>query len=371
MTSVDYGCGSSCWAGRTEMSMSVSNIADLYRGRSILITGGLGFIGSNLARQLVTFDDVKVVILDALIPGQGGNTFNLSGIENRVTVHFGDMRDEKIINHLVAGMDYVFNLAGQASHIDSLLYPRRDLELNCEAQLTLLEACRNFNPHVKIVFTSTRQVYGHALYLPADEEHRLAPVDINGIHKLTAEHYHLLYHRIYGTRAVCLRLTNTYGPRQLLNHNRQGFIAWFVRQALMGGAIQLYGEGLQRRDLNYVDDVVEALLLAGASERAEGEVFNLGGGEPTSLAEVAAQLIALTGNGTLQAAPFPPELQLIDIGNSWLSYRKIETALGWRPRTSLHVGLTRTVEFYRQHLPHYQEPNADPVPRSDATTPTA
>lgn len=350
--------------------MTVSNLADSYRGRSVLITGGLGFIGSNLARQLVTFDDVKVVILDALIPGQGGNVFNLSGIENRLTVHRGDMSNEKIINHLVAGMDYVFNLAGQASHIDSLRYPRRDLELNCQAQLSLLEACRNFNPHVKIVFTSTRQVYGRALYLPVDEQHRLAPVDINGIHKLTAEHYHLLYHRLYGTRSVCLRLTNTYGPRQLLDHNRQGFIAWFVRQAIMGEAIELYGEGLQRRDLNYVDDVVEALLLAGASQQVEGEIFNLGGGNAT-LADVAAQLIALTGNGTVHAAPFPPALESIDIGNSWLSYRKIEEALGWKPRTSLHVGLTRTLEFYRQHLLHYQEPNANPLPRPDATTPRA
>ena len=348
--------------------MPIADIANLYRGRSVLITGGLGFIGSNLARRLAAFGDVEIVILDALIPEQGGNPYNLRGIEDHVKVHRADMGDDYVVNHLVAGVDYVFNLAGQVSHLDSLLHPQRDLELNCSAQLTLLEACRNYNPHVKIIFTSTRQVYGKSVYLPVDEQHRVAPLDINGIHKLAAEHYHLLYHRIYGTRAVCLRLTNTYGPRQLLSHNRQGFIGWFVRKALAGEVIELYGEGRQRRDLNYVDDVVEALLLAGASERAEGEVFNLGGGEPVSLAEVAAELIALTGRGTVRPVPFPPEQQLIDIGNCYLSCRKIETALGWRPRTTLRVGLARTVEFYRPNLAHYLEPNADPFPRSDTAT---
>lgn len=348
--------------------MPISNIPDLYRGRSVLITGGLGFIGSNLARRLATLDDVKIVILDNLLPGQGGNPFNLSGVGDCVTVHRADMGDEYVVNHLVAGVDYVFNLVGQPSHIDSLRHPLRDLELNCAAQLTLLEACRNFNPHVKVVFTSTRQVYGRPIYLPADEQHRLAPVDINGIHKLTAENYHLLYHRLYGTRSVCLRLTNTYGPRQLLGHNRQGFIGWFVRQAITGEVIELYGEGLQRRDLNYVDDVVEALLLAGASERAEGEVFNLGGDEPVTLAEVADELIAITGRGTVRAAPFPPEEQLIDIGNCWLSCGKIEATLGWRPCTPLRVGLARTIEFYRQNLAHYLERNEDLFSRIDATT---
>lgn len=348
--------------------MPISNIADLYRGRRVLITGGLGFIGSNLARRLAVFEDVKVVIVDALIPDQGGNPFNLDGVRDRVTVHRADMNDEYVINHLVAGVDCVFNLAGQSSHIESLLQPRRDLEMNCAAHLTLLEACRNFNPHVTIVFTSTRQVYGRPIYLPADEQHRLAPIDVNGIHKLTAEQYHLLYHRMYGTRAVCLRLTNTYGPRQLLSHNRQGFIGWFVRQAIMGDVIELYGEGLQRRDLNYVDDVVEALLLAGSSERAEGEVFNLGGDEPVTLAEVAAELIGLTGRGTVHTAPFPPNEQLIDIGNCWLSCRKIEAALGWRPRTPLRVGLARTIDFYRKYLAHYLEPNDNLFSRTDSTT---
>ncbi len=338
-----------------------------YRGRSVLITGGAGFIGSNLARRLAELGEVKVTIVDAMIPDQGGNFFNLDGIEDRVACYIADIGDDDVINRLVGGVDYIFNLAGSTSHIDSMRNPRRDLELNCAAQLALLEACRQFNPRVKVVFSSTRQVYGKPLYLPVDEQHRVAPPDINGIHELAAENYHLLYYRIYGLRAVCLRLTNVYGPRQLLHHNRQSFIAWFIRQAMDGGAIELFGEGKQQRDLNYVDDVVDAFLLAGASEEAEGEVFNLGGEEPISLKELAGELIALTGRGSVRATPFPPERQLIDIGNFYASYRKIERTLGWRPRTPLRVGLSRTIEFYRRHREHYWKSKPDTISRPSAT----
>jgi UDP-glucose 4-epimerase len=334
-----------------------------YKGRSALITGGLGFIGSNLARRLVEIG-VQVTVLDALMPEQGGNQFNLRDLLGRVEIHTADMRDQRVVNHLVGGVDYVFNLAGSVSHLESMQQPLRDLELNCAAHVTLLEACRNFNPHVKIVFTSTRQVYGKPVYLPLDEQHRVAPLDVNGINKLAAEHYHLLYQRVYGTRTVCLRLTNTYGPRQLIHHNRQGFIAWFIRQAIEGGVIELYGEGRQRRDMNYVDDVVEALLLAGASEAAEGEVYNLGGDEPVSLAELAEQLISITGRGSVRCVPFPPERQLIDVGNTHSSFAKIEAALGWRPRMQLREGLERTVEFYERNRIHYLKPDAGQFSRS-------
>jgi UDP-glucose 4-epimerase len=337
-----------------------------YKGRSALITGGLGFIGSNLVRRLVEIG-VEVKVLDALMPEQGGNRFNLRDLAGRVEIHNADMRDQRVVNHLVGGVDYVFNLAGSVSHLESMQQPLRDLELNCAAHVTLLEACRNFNPHVKIVFTSTRQVYGKPVYLPLDEQHRVAPLDVNGINKLAAEHYHLLYQRVYGTRTVCLRLTNTYGPRQLIHHNRQGFLGWFIRQAVEGGVIDLYGEGRQRRDVNYVDDVVEALLLAGASETAEGEVYNLGGGEPVSLAELAETLISLTGRGMIRTVPFPPERQMIDVGNTHSSFVKIETALGWRPRMLLREGLERTVEFYERHRAHYLKPDAGQFSRTQKT----
>ena len=339
-----------------------------YNGRTALITGGMGFIGSNLARCLVQLG-VKVLIIDALLPAQGGNPFNLEGIADQVEVVRADIGTDYVANHLVGGVDIIFNLAGHMSHLDSLVWPHRDLELNCAAQLTLLEACRNYNPHVKIVFTSTRQVYGRPELLPVSESQRVAPLDINGIHKLAAEHYHLLYHKLYGTRAVCLRLTNTYGPRQLLAHQRQGFIGWFVRHALTGGVIDLYGEGKQCRDINYVDDVVEALLLAGGTEKADGEIFNLGGCEPVSLSDIATELIRLTGRGSVCNVPFPREQQLIEIGNCYMSSEKIETMLGWRARTSWRDGLARTVEFYRKHLPQYLEPHSDSVLRSSAAAP--
>jgi UDP-glucose 4-epimerase len=335
-----------------------------YKGRSVLITGGLGFIGSNLARRLVEIDDVEVTIVDALLPDQGGNLFNIHDIRDRVKLHTANIGDNWVTNHLVGGMDYIFNLTGSASHLDSMQYPQRDLELNCTAQLVLLEACRSFNPHVKIVFTSTRQVYGKPVYLPLDEQHRIMPLDVNGVNKLAAENYHLLYHRVYGMRSVCLRLTNTYGPRQLLHHDRQGFIGWFIRKAIEGDVIELFGEGKQRRDMNYVDDVVEALLLAGASEAAEGEIFNLGGEHPITLAELAEEMISITGCGSVSCVPFPPERQLIDVGNSYSSYQKIKSVLGWHPRTPLQTGLTRTIEFYLKNREHYWHPDANTFYRS-------
>lgn len=337
-----------------------------YKKRRVLITGGLGFIGSNLAHRLLEIGDVDVTIVDALLPEQGGNLFNIHGLEDRVRLVRANIGDDYVVNHLVSGVDYIFNLAGNVSHLDSMLYPQLDLELNCAVQLTLLEACRNYNPHVKIVFTSTRQVYGKPIYLPVDEHHRVAPTDINGINKLTAERYHFLYHTLYGTRAVCLRLTNTYGPRQLLSHNRQGFVPWFIRQAIDGGTIELFGDGQQCRDLNHVNDVVEALLCAGASEAAEGEIFNLAGNDPINLADLAAKMISLTGRGTVRSVPFPPERQLIEIGNFYCDSRKIENLLGWQPRVPLQEGLAQTIAFYQEHRAQYWEPNANTLPRLEA-----
>jgi UDP-glucose 4-epimerase len=301
------------------------------------------------------------------VPGQGGNIFNIVRIKDQVKLHLADIADDSLSEKLVSGVDYIFNLAGNVSHIQSILEPQSDLALNCSAQLKLLEACRKFNPQVKIVFSSTRQVYGKPVYSPVDEEHRIAPPDINAIHKLTAENYHLLYHHLYGMRTVCLRLTNTYGPRQLMKHDRQSFIAWFTRQAIDGEVIELFGGGSQRRDLNYVDDVVAALLLAGAAEAADGEVFNLGSEESASLADVANELFALTGGGSVRHVPFPPERRLIDIGNFQGSFRKIEKVLGWRPHISLRDGLARTIEFYRQHRDQYWTQAVDPITRSQTT----
>jgi UDP-glucose 4-epimerase len=337
-----------------------------YQGSSVLITGGLGFIGSNLAHRLIEIGGVKVFIVDALLPGHGGNPHNIHDIRNEVTVYTANLSSDWVINHIVGGMDYIFNLAGSVSHLDSMLDPLMDMELNCAGQVRLLEACRSFNPRAKIVFTSTRQVYGKPMYLPVDEAHPIAPLDINGIHKRAAELYHLLYHRVYSLPVVCLRLTNTYGPRQLLQHDRQGFIAWFIRQAMDGGVIETFGDGKQERELVYVDDVVDALLLAGSSKEAEGQIFNLGGNDRISLADLAGKLIRLTGRGTIQLKPFPPERALIDVGSFYASYQKIESALGWRPKTPLGVGLQQTIEFYAKNREHYWNPGADVFSQAQA-----
>jgi UDP-glucose 4-epimerase len=335
-----------------------------YKGRCVLITGGLGFIGSNLAHRLAETGEVEIRIVDSLQPDQGGNRFNLHGIENCVRLHLTDLSDDRVINDLVCGVDYVFNLAGSLSHLNSVLYPQRDLHNNCTAQLTLLEACRHFNPQAKIVYTSTRQVYGQHEYLPLDEKHRVVPPDINGIHKHTAEQYHELYHRLFGVRSTILRLTNTYGPRHLMRHNQQGFMGWFIRKAMDGEVIEIFGDGQQQRDLNYVEDVVDALLLAGADERADGETFNLGGAHPVSLLECTRELIALTGKGSVRLIPFPPERRAIDIGDVYSDWRKIEARLGWHPQTELREGLRRTIAFYEQHREHYW--NADQLSQSQA-----
>jgi len=319
-----------------------------------MITGGLGFIGSNLAHRLVELG-AEILIVDSLIPDYGGNLFNIEGIEDQVQVNIADVRDRNGMDYLVRGQDYIFNLAGQVSHIDSMRDPYTDLEINCRSQLSLLEACRYNNPTVKITYASTRQIYGTPDYLPVDERHLVHPTDVNGINKMAGEWYHILYSNVYGVRATSLRLTNTYGPRQLVKHSRQGFIGWFIRLAVDGEEISVYGDGKQLRDLNHVDDVVEAFLLAGASNAVNGEVFNLGGTRPVSLLEIVDTLIDLCPEARYGLVPFPEDEKRIDIGDYYGDYGKIETTLGWKPQVSLRDGLAKTIEFYRQNKEHYWE----------------
>ncbi|HXG64524.1 MAG TPA: NAD-dependent epimerase/dehydratase family protein [Blastocatellia bacterium] len=327
-------------------------IADEFAGKNVLVTGGLGFIGSNLARRLVALG-ARVTLVDSLVPSYGGNPFNIHGIEDKVHINIADVRDEHSMRYLVHGRDYIFNLAGQVSHIDSMDDPYTDLEINVRSQISILEACRKKNADVKIIFTSTRQLYGKPQYLPVDENHLAQPTDANGINKLAGELYHILYNRVYGLRVVSLRLTNTYGPRQLMKHSRQGFIGWFVRQVVEGNEIQLYGDGSQIRDLNYVDDVADALLLAAASEKATGEIYNLGGDQPISLKALVEMMIEINGGGSYRLVPFPPDKKPIDIGSFYADYSKIRTALGWEPKTPLREGLRKTLDYYRRNLDKY------------------
>ncbi len=325
-----------------------------YQGRSVMITGGLGFIGSNLARRLVSLG-ADVLLLDSLIPDYGGNLFNIDDVKDQLRVNIADIRTEASMNVLVRGRDVIFNLAGQVSHIDSMRDPQTDLEINCRAQLTLLEACRKNNPGVRVVFAGTRQVYGRPEYLPVDERHLVHPADINGVNKAAGEYYHLLYNNVLGLRASSLRLTNVYGPRQLIKHNRQGFIAWFIRLAIEDGEIQIFGDGSQMRDFVYVDDAADAFLRAGASPACDGQVFNVGGLEPTTLRDLVAMLVEIAGGGRVRYVEWPPEKARIDIGSFYSDSTKFQTAVGWRPAVDLREGLAATVAFYREHLSHYIE----------------
>jgi UDP-glucose 4-epimerase len=329
----------------------LDELAGDFSGARVLITGGLGFLGSSLAHVLVSAD-AEVTLVDSLAPHYGGNVWSIAGIEDRVRVEVGDVRDERLAASLVTGQDFVFNLAGQTSHFDSMVDPFGDLEMNCRAQLTVLEACRHHNRSAKIVFAGTRQMYGRPRYLPVDELHPIVPVDVNGIHKTAGDWYHRLYGEVYGLRASVLRLTNTYGPRMRVKDARLTFLGVWLRAAVQGEPFEIWGDGSQRRDFTYVDDAVRAFLLAAAHEEANGEVFNLGS-PPNTLREVADLLIEVAGDGRYHVVPFPAQHHAIDIGDYYGDYSKIRQRLGWEPRISLGEGLARSLTFYREQGAHY------------------
>jgi UDP-glucose 4-epimerase len=323
-----------------------------YAGKPVLVTGGLGFIGSNLAIRLVELG-AEVTVVDSLVPELGGNRFNLAPVEDEVRVSAADLRDAAALEELVEGHEVVFSLAGQVSHVDSMTDPIGDLEINCRSQLSLLEALRRHNPRARVVYAGSRQEYGRPRYLPLDEHHPLEAIDVNGINKAAAESATLLYHRVYGLPTCSLRLTNTYGPRMQMRHPRQGFVSWFVRLAVEGREIELFGGGESLRDFNEVGDVVEAFLQCGTADAAVGEVFNLGHLEPVTVRQFAELLIEVAGGGSLTDRPFPPDRAPIDIGSVYADFRKIREGLGWEPRVGLREGLTRMVEYYRRHREHY------------------
>jgi UDP-glucose 4-epimerase len=324
-----------------------------YQGSRALITGGLGFIGSHLAKRLVELG-AEVTIVDSLIPEYGGNPYNVREIADQVEINYSDIRDPWSIRHLVQGKDYLFNLAGQVSHIDSMEDPETDLDINCRSQLSLLEACRANNPDVRVVFAASRQQYGRPQFVPVTEDHPMVPVDVNGINLIAGEGYHLLYNDVHGIRAASLRLTNTYGPHLLMKHGRQGFITVFIRLAIEGKPIKVFGDGSQLRDFTYVSDAVDAFLAVGVTEAAYGRALNVGGIEPAPLIEVArlCQAIADAG-GAVETVPFPPEREKIDIGSIYVDHARLKEATGWDPVVSLREGLEETIAFYKQHGEHY------------------
>ena len=330
--------------------MIAPDLAESFTGRPVLITGGLGFIGSTLARELVEHG-ARVTLIDSLIPEYGGTRANIAGIDDRVDIHVSDVRDEHALNEHVRGQEVIFNLAGQTSHLDSMVDPYTDLAINCGAQLSILEACRKHNPEAKVVFASTRQLYGRPRYLPVDEEHPVAPIDVNGINKAAGEQYHLVYGDVYGIPVAVLRLTNTYGPRMRVRDARQTFLGWWLRLLVEGDELTIWGDGSQRRDFNYVDDAVRAFLLAAARTEANGQIYNLGDDRHVSLRELAELLVELNGDGSFRVEPFPPDREAIDIGDYYSDFGLIERELDWTPSVRLRDGLARTLAFYREHGP--------------------
>src|SRR6184192_3377478 len=325
---------------------------NIFSKSDVLVTGGLGFIGSTLAHRLFAFG-ANVTLVDSLIPEYGGNLFNIHDIRDCVTVNLADVRDPQTMTSLIKRRNFLFNLAGQTSHLDSMTDPLTDLNINAAAQLSILEACRMHNRDVKIVFASTRQLYGRPQYLPVDEKHPVNPIDVNGINKLAGEWYHLLYNDVHKIRACALCLTNTYGPGMRVKDARQTFLGIWIRRLIEGKPIQIFGDGKQRRDFNFVSDVVEALLRSAAGREADGQVFNLGHREHISLQELASLLVEISGSGNYELVPFPDERKAIDIGDYYADFRKIDKLIGWSPKVSLDDGLKQTLEYYRKHHAHY------------------
>ena len=327
------------------MRINISN-------KKILITGGLGFIGSSLARRLVEHGNT-ITVVDSLIPEYGGNLRNLHDIQDKIKVSLSDVRDVQAINDLIKGHDYLFNLAGQTSHLDSMHNPITDLDINAKAQLSILEACRKYNPDIRIVFASTRQIYGKPKYLPVDENHPRHPVDVNGINKIAGEQYHILYQEIYGIASSVLRLTNTYGPRMRIKDARQTFLGIWIRNLLEGKPIQVFGDGKQRRDYNYVEDVLDALLITATKEEAACKVYNLGAPDPLSLEETAKIMCQAIEGSDYQMIPFPEDRKAIDVGDFICDYTAFRNQFGWEPKVNFENGIQRSIEYFRKEIEHY------------------
>lgn len=322
------------------------------KNKKVLITGGLGFIGSNLARALLK-EGAQITLVDSLIPEYGGNLFNIRDISTSVKVNIADVRDEYSMNWLVRDQDWLFNLAGQTSHIDSMNNPYTDLDINAKAQLSILEACRKNNPAIKIVFASTRQIYGKPQYLPVDENHPLNPVDVNGINKIAGEFYHLLYNNIYNIKTCALRLTNTYGPGMRIKDARQTFVGIWIRNIISGDPVIIYGDGMQIRDFNYIDDVVHAFILAALKDEVNGKVFNLGGHEIINLLDLSKIFTTYKSGCLFELVPFPDDRKAIDIGNYYSDFSKFKELTTWMPETPLKKGVKQTLDYYQEFFNYY------------------
>jgi UDP-glucose 4-epimerase len=325
---------------------------ETFKGKQVLITGGLGFVGSNLAIRFVELG-AAVTLVDNMIPRQGGNLFNIASVAAQVHINFSDVRDQLSMDHLVQGQDYIFHLAGQVNHVDSVRNPIQDLDINCRGTLVLLEACRKFNKDVKIIFSGTRGEYGASVHLPVDENHPTNPKGIYAVTNLTAEKMILVYQDIHKIRGVCLRITNTYGERHQMQHDEFGVLNWFIRKALDNETIPVFGDGRILRDFLYVDDLVDCFLMVAASPQAYGEVFNVGTGIPINFIDLGKKIVAIAGSGRVAFTEFTAERKEVEPGDYYTDISKIKRIVGWAPKTDLDEGIKKTIGFYKKYKKQY------------------
>lgn len=328
------------------------DINSAYKDKNILITGGLGFIGSSLAIRLVELG-AQVTLLDAMIPDYGGNLFNIDTIKERVTVNFSNITDVSSMHYLVREKDYIFHCAGQVCHIMSLDDPFPDIEYNIKGTAILMEACKKNNQKVKVVKTGTRGQYGPAISLPVSEDAPTNPKGIYEISNLTAEKIMKVYNDIHGIQTVMLRLTNIYGPRSQMKHSRFGVVNWFIRQAIDNQTIKVFGDGKILRDFLYIDDCVDAILMSAISEKAVGEILNVGVDKPTNFLDSVRLILEIAKAGTWEFAEFSPERKVQEPGDFYSNINKIKNLVSWEPKISLEEGLKKTIDYYRLYKKYY------------------
>ncbi|HOO45446.1 MAG TPA: GDP-mannose 4,6-dehydratase [Deltaproteobacteria bacterium] len=328
------------------------NHRQYYAGKNVLITGGLGFIGSNLAIELVELG-ANITIVDNMLPRQGGNLFNIDPVKDKVRINFSDVRNQLSMNHLVKDQDIVFHLAGQVNHVDSMRDPVLDLEINCHGTLVLMQALRNHNRDAIVVYSGTRGEYGSSVRLPVNEDHPTNPKGLYAVTNLAAEKMILVYNQIYGIPAVCLRITNTYGPRHQMMHDEYGVFNWFIKKAMDDEALPVFGDGSILRDFLYIEDLVQCLLAAASSQGAIGEVFNVGSGAGISFKEIAEKIVSVIGKGSYTFTEFTRERAEVEPGDYWADISKIKKLTAWKPEISMEEGIKKTGDFYSRYKEHY------------------
>jgi len=323
-----------------------------FQGKNVLITGGLGFVGSNLAIALVG-TGANVTIIDNMLPRQGGNLFNIEPVKDKVKIHLSDVRNQLSMNHLVRDQEVIFHLAGQVNHVDSMRNPIQDLEINCHGTLSLMQALRYHNRDAVVIYSGTRGEYGSSVALPVAEDHPTNPKGLYAVTNLAAEKMIIVYNQVYGIPCVCLRITNTYGPRHQMMHDEYGVFNWFIKKAIDNEPLPVFGDGMIVRDFLYIDDLVECMLMTACTHTASGEVFNVGSGQPVTFRELAEKIVAIAGSGSYTFTEFTRERSEVEPGDYWADIGKIKRVVGWEPRTSLEAGIRATIDFYRRHRGHY------------------